>query len=110
MQAKPVARFDRFHIASLVAVAVLSGSLGAGIGVWAETSGGSQTPGITTSRQDTSPGGRSQRALDAETARFEGQARFYARLEGLDVSRGRRAETARLEAAADFYRSLSKRR
>ena len=109
MQAQPVARFDRSHIASLVAVAVLSGFLGAGIGVWAD-SGGSQTSGITTSRRDIAPEGRPQRALDAETARFEGQARFYARLEGLDVRRGRRAETARLEAAADFYRSLDKRR
>jgi hypothetical protein len=109
MQAQPLARIDRSHIASLVAVAVLFGSLGAGIAVLAD-SGGSQTSGITTASQDTSPGGRSQRALDAETARFEGQARFYARLEGLDVSRGRRAETARLEAAADFYRSLGKRR
>jgi hypothetical protein len=33
-----------------------------------------------------------------------------ARMNALDISRGRRAETARLEAAADFYRSQGQRR
>ena len=110
MHVQTAARFDRSHIAALIAVAILSGSLGAGIGVWADDSGSSQTFGSTTSREDISSGGRSQRALDADSARYTGQARLYEQQEGFDLERGRRAYSARLEAAADFYRSLGKRR
>jgi hypothetical protein len=104
MQAQTAPRFDRSQIAAFVAVAILSGSLGVGIGVLAEDSGGSQTFGSTT-REDISSGGRSESALDAESARYAGQARLYDQREGFDLRRGRRAYSARLEAAADFYRS-----
>ena len=110
MQAQTAARFDRSHIAALVAVAILSGSLGVGIGVLAEDSGGSQTFGSTTQREDISSGGGSQRALVAESARYAGQARLYEQQEGFDLRRGHRAYSTRLEAAADLYRSLGKRR
>ena len=110
MQAQTAARFDRSHIATLVAVAVLSGSLGAGIGVWAEGTGGSRTTESTTSRDGLSSVDRSQRALDAETARYAGQASLYEQQERFDLRRGHRADAARWQAAADFYRSQGKSR
>jgi hypothetical protein len=106
MQARPFPRFDRFHLAVLATVALLSGSVGAGIGVWIEDSGGAT--GITTLRQDLSSTARSERSLGAEAARHEAQASAYGHVRG-DVARGRRADAARWEAAADFYRSLDKR-
>ncbi|MGH2694262.1 MAG: hypothetical protein ACRDJJ_05530 [Actinomycetota bacterium] len=109
VQAQRVARIDRTQIASLALVAALSGLLGAGIGVWATDSGGSQSTGVTSSRRDISSSGRSQRALEAESARYEGQAGLYRRLERLDFMRARRAESARWQAAADFYRALNRR-
>ena len=106
MQVQPFPRFDRFHLAVLAAVALLSGSVGAGIGVWVEDSGDST--GIASSRQDVSSTARSERSLEADAARYEGQASHYGHVTA-DVARGRRADAARLEAAAAFYRSLDRR-
>jgi hypothetical protein len=109
VQAQRVARIDRFHVTSLVAVAVLSGLLGAGVGVWVDDSGGLQTSAVTNSRHDVSSAVRSERSLEADAARYEGQARYYGQ-ERINLDRGRRADAARWEAAADFYRALNKRR
>ena len=95
-------------IASFTAVALLSGLVGAGVALWADDSGGSQTAQVVTTRQGTSSS-RSERALKAETARWDAQARYYLEQER-NLARSRRAETERWEAAAAFHRGLNDRR
>lgn len=94
--------------ASFIVVALLSGLFGAGIALWAENSGGPQTAQVVT-RQGTSSSVRSERALKAETARWDAQARYYLQQER-NLARSRRAETERWEAAAASYRALNDRR